>query len=112
VWKAITDEHVITKRIRKPWMQHMVQVRFGQSPATEADISKLVRFLLSKVKLTDEKAEAVKPMLDRVVTLEDLKRMNSRYNELNRLLEAYNSPLILKPGVNFDEDPLFAIDYI
>lgn len=112
VWKAITDEHVITKRIRKPWMQHMVQVRFGQSPATEADISKLVSFLLSKVKLTDEEAEAVKPMLDRVVTLEDLKRMNSRYNELNRLLEAYNSPLILKPGVNFDEDPLFAIDYI
>uniref|UniRef100_UPI001C4E0ACC hypothetical protein n=1 Tax=Salmonella enterica TaxID=28901 RepID=UPI001C4E0ACC len=65
-----------------------------------------------KVKLTDEEAEAVKPMLDRVITLEDLKRMNSRYNELNRLLEAYNSPLILKPGVNFDEDPLFAIDYI
>lgn len=111
VWKAITDEHVITKRIRKPWMQHLVQIRFGQSPVTEADISKLVSFLLSKVELTDEEAEAVKPMLDRIVTLEDLKRMNSRYNDLNRLLEAYNSTKVLKPGVNFDEDPLFAIDY-
>ena len=112
VWKAITDEHAITKRLRKPWMQHLVQARYGENPATEADLSKLVSFLLTKVSLTKEEADVVSEFRQRVVSLEDLKRLNTRQRELNRLLEAYNSPLILKPGVNFDDDPLFAIDYI
>lgn len=112
VWVALTDEHEITKRIRKPWMQHLIQTRIGEHPSTEADLAKLVSFLMTKVALTDEEKAAVSAVLDRNVTLADLERLNVRYKDLNRILEAYNSPFLLTPGANVDDDPLFAIDYI
>ncbi|AWN08850.1 hypothetical protein MLDJOKPK_00275 [Salmonella phage SPAsTU] len=112
VWYALTDEFEITKRIRKPWMQHLVQTRHGDYPATEADLSKLVSFLLTKVDLTDEEAEAVSEFRSRAVTLADLKRLNERQYDLNKILAAYHSPMLLVPGANVNEDPLFAIDYI
>ncbi|EBO6938128.1 hypothetical protein LCF88_004499 [Salmonella enterica] len=112
VWYALTDEHAITKRIRKPWMHHLVQVRYGESPATEADLAKLVSFLLTKVDLTKEETEAVSEIRGRVVTLDDLRRLNERHADLNKILAAYNDPMLLVPGANVDDDPLFAIDYI
>ncbi|EGO5389402.1 hypothetical protein IT845_002686 [Salmonella enterica subsp. enterica serovar Typhimurium] len=112
VWYALTDDFEITKRIRKPWMQHLVQTRYGDYPATEADLSKLVSFLLTKVDLTKEEAEAVSEIRSRSVTLADLKRLNERHADLNKILAAYHDPMLLVPGANVDEDPLFAIDYI
>lgn len=110
-FQLIEDEHVITKRIRKPWMQHMVQFRFGQNPATEADQSKLIAFLLQKAQLSDEERQAIAPMLNRPVELEDLKRMGARAAILNELLEAYNSQKLLRTGDDMETDPFFSLDY-
>lgn len=112
VWYALTDAHEITKRIRKPWMQHLVQTRYGEHPATEADLAKLVSFLLTKVDLTKEEADAVSEIRGRAVTLDDLRRLNERHHDLNKILAAYHDPFLLVPGANVDDDPLFAIDYI
>lgn len=112
VWVALTDEHEITKRIRKPWMQHLIQTRIGEHPSSEADLAKLVSFLMTKVTLTDEEKAAVSAVLERNVTLADLERLNVRYKDLNRIIEAYNSPFVLKPGVNAYDDPLLSIGYI
>ncbi|ECA8199918.1 hypothetical protein EQH00_24825 [Salmonella enterica subsp. enterica serovar Typhimurium] len=62
--------------------------------------------------LTKEEAEAVSEIRGRSVTLADLKRLNERHAALNKILAAYHDPMLLVPGANVDEDPLFAIDYI
>lgn len=108
---AIKDEHEITKRIRKPWMQYLVQWKYGEAPGTEADLTKLVSFLMNKVELSDEEHEAVGAILSRSVTLDDLKRINERHEVLNTILAAYNDPFVLKQGVDIKEDPLFALTF-
>lgn len=110
-FEAITDEHEITKRIRKPWMQYLVQLKFGESPATEADLGKLVAFLLTKVSLTAEEKVAVSAFHDRAVTLDELTRVNARQAILNQILDAYNDPFILKTGVDIENDPLFQLTF-
>lgn len=106
---AITDPHEVTKRLRKPWMQYLIQWKFGEAPSTEADLSKLVSFLLTKVQLSKEEQAAVDAIRDRSVTLDDLKRINQRHVVLNKILDAYNDPFVLEPGCDFQKDPLFAI---
>lgn len=109
VFDAITDPHEITLRLRKPWMQYLVQWRFGEAPATEADLSKLVSFLLTKVELSEEEKTAVSAIAGRSVSLEDLTRINARHVELDKLLAAYHSDFVLAPGCKFEDDPMFAI---
>lgn len=108
---AITDEHEITKRIRKPWMQYLVQWKYGEAPGTEADLTKLVSFLMTKVDLSEDELEAVSAIYSRSVSLDDLKRINERHAVLNRILEAYHDPFVLKQGVDIKEDPLFALTF-
>lgn len=108
---AITDEHEITKRIRKPWMQYLVQWKYGEDPGTEADLTKLVSFLMTKVDLTEEELDAVSEIYSRGVSLDDLKRINERHAVLNRILAAYHDPFVLKQGVDIKEDPLFALTF-
>ncbi|QVW56312.1 hypothetical protein pEaSNUABM6_00176 [Erwinia phage pEa_SNUABM_6] len=108
-FEAITDPHEISRRIRKPWMQFLVQWRFGEMPGTEADLSKLVSFLLTKVSLTADEEKAVSNIKSRIVTLDDLNRINERHAILNQILEAYHSDFILDVGSKFEDDPLFAI---
>lgn len=110
-FEAIFDEHEITKRIRKPWMQYLVQSKFGEAPATEADLNKLVAFLLTKVELTDEEKVAVSAFHARTVTLDDLTRVNGRQAILNQILDAYNDPFVLKTGVDIKDDPLFKLTF-
>lgn len=108
---AITDEHEITKRIRKPWMQYLVQWKYGEAPGTEADLTKLVSFLMQKVDLNEEELDAVSNIFTRAVTLDDLKRINERHGVLNQIIEAYNDPFVLKQGVDIKDDPLFALTF-
>lgn len=110
-FQAILDEHEITKRIRKPWMQYLVQWKYGEAPGTEADLAKLVSFLMTKVELTDEEREVVSEVRDRSVTLADLKRINDRQAVLNKILDAYNDPTLLKQGSDVYQDPLFALTF-
>lgn len=108
---GLTDKHEITKRIRKPWMQYLVQWKFGEAPGTEADLAKVVSFLLNKVTLSKEEQAAVSQILARSVTLADLKRINDRQTVLNTILDAYHSPFILETGVDIKDDPLFALTF-
>lgn len=110
-FQAITDEHEVTKRIRKPWMQYLVQWKYGEAPGTEADLAKLVSFLMSKVELNEEELDAVSEIYTRGVTLADLKRINDRQAVLNEILNAYNDPFVLKLGVDIKQDPLFALTF-
>ena len=108
---AILDEHEVTKRIRKPWMQYLVQWKYGEDPGTEADLAKLVSFLMTKVDLSEDELDAVSHIRNRSVTLADLKRINDRHAVLNEILDAYNDPFVLKPGADIKEDPLFALTF-
>lgn len=110
-FQLITDEHVIAKRIRKPWMQHLVQLKYGESPATEADLGKVVSYLVRKVKLTVEEASALSGFINRPVGIVELERINKRQEILNTLLEAYNSNTPLKTGADLDKDPMFNLAY-
>lgn len=105
---AITDEHEITKRIRKPWLTYLVQYEYGEAPHTTADLSKMVTFLLQKNEhlLSEEEREVLGTYFENTVTLDTLKRLNERNSVLQCIMEAYNHPYVLKPGVDVTKDPL------
>lgn len=105
---AITDAFEITKRIRKPWMTHLVQTEYGEAPHTTADSQKLINFLLQKCTslMTEEEQAAVNTHLDHTVTLQDLERLNERNEVLQKILTAYNSPVLITQGCDIESDPL------
>ncbi|MGL5397361.1 MAG: hypothetical protein ACRDBQ_19090 [Shewanella sp.] len=110
-WVAIEDEHEITQRIRKPWMQFLTQKIYGETPASEADLAKVVSFLMTKVNLTEEEAAVCQPIIERGVTLDDLRRVASRQSVLNDLLRLYKSPELIVTGTDIRNDPFFAFAY-
>lgn len=105
----ITDPHEVTMRIRKPWMQNLVQSIYGERDMVNSDISKLVHFLFKKCEgmMTEEEKEAAKHILERDVSLEQLSRVSDKELWLNKLIAAYKSEQLLVPGSNVFEDPLF-----
>lgn len=109
---AITDRHVITKRIRKPWMQLMVQMRYGEGRTIEADHGKLLRFLVQKAvpNLSETEIDMLQPFIDSPLDVSDLVGAATRQEALNELLAAYEDPFVLELGANVDEDPLFTIN--
>lgn len=109
---ATTDKHVITKRLRKPWMQLMVQMHYGENRTIVADHGKLLRFLVQKAapSLSNEELDALKPFIDAPVGVSDLVSAAARQAELNELIRAYEDPFVLELGANVDEDPLFTIN--
>lgn len=109
MWTATTERKLIAERIRKPWMQYLTQWRFGESPATEADTGKLISFLLSKVELSAEEKQAVRPYIDRAVDLPTLSRIGARQHILNELLAAYHADTELDVGTDIKTDPFFSI---
>ena len=112
VFNAVTDKHVITKRIRKPWMQLMVQMHYGESRTVEADHGKLLRFLMQKAvpNLSETEIDMLSPFIDAPLDVSDLLGAAARQEELNGLIHAYESSFVLELGANVDEDPLFTFN--
>lgn len=112
VFEAVTDKHIITKRIRKPWMQLMVQMHYGEGRTVEADHGKLLRFLMQKAvpNLSETEIDMLRPFIDAPLDVSDLVGAASRQEALNELIHAYESPFVLELGANVDEDPLFTIN--
>lgn len=105
---AITDEHEITKRIRKPWLTYLCQYEYGEAPNTTADLNKMVTFLMQKCEslLSEEERGVLNTYFENTVTLDSLARLNSRNAVLQCLMDAYNHPSLLKPGCDVTKDPL------
>ncbi len=107
-FEAVNDAYEITKRIRKPWMSHLVQMEYGEAPHTTADSQKLINFLLQKTVhlMTTEEQDTINTFLDNTVTLETLQRLNARNDVLQKILKAYNSPTLITQGCDIEADPL------
>ena len=106
---AITNPHEITMRLRKPWMTHLTQTQYGESPHTNADMSKLLTYLVQKLEpqLPEEEKLALEPFLGKPVSVDTLTRLSERQEVLNSLLDAYTSTELLYKGMNIKDDPLF-----
>lgn len=109
-FKAITDPHEITMRLRKPWMQYLVQFIYGEREVVQADVMKLILFLFKKCEtlMSDDEKVAAEAFLKRDVGADDILRMADRQEWLNKLVDAYKSKQLLTPGCNVFEDPIFA----
>lgn len=105
----ITDPHELTMRIRKPWMHFLVQLVYGEREMVSSDMSKLIHFLFKKCEalMTEEEKAAAKHILARDVSANDLAKISDKEEWLNKLLAAYKSKVLLEPGSNVFEDPLF-----
>ncbi len=110
VFVSITDPHEITKRIRKPWMSHLVQSEYGEAPNTTADMQKLINFLIQKCAnagiMTDEETAVIGTFLDNEITIDSLRRLDSRNKVLQSIIDAYNDPALITIGGDIEEDPL------
>lgn len=110
-WEAITDEHEITKRIRKPWVALLIQREIGEQPHTISDLHKVVTFLVQKVEpqLTEEEKAAFEPFLRRPVLVDSLKSSLKNQRVLDAILEAYESEQLIKSGGDVRlTDPVFS----
>ncbi len=105
----ITDPHELTMRIRKPWMQYLVQFIYGEREMLNSDMAKMIQFLFKKCEslMTEEEKEAAKHILARDVDAADLAKISNKQEWLNKLIAAYKSKELLVPGSNVFEDPLF-----
>lgn len=112
-WEAITDAHEITKRLRKPWTNYLIQSEYGEQPNTTADLHRVMTFLVGKVNeaglLSDEEQHAMDSFIRREVSLKELNGINSRNKILDAILQAYNDPKLIVPGEDVrKDDPLFS----
>lgn len=111
VWEAITDAYQITKRIRKPWVTHLIQREVGEQPHTSADNHKLLMFLMQKVRpqLTQEEQDVCEPFFRREVDLNTLRGINQRQKIIDALMVAYNSKTLIASGGDVRlTDPVFS----
>lgn len=111
-WTAITDEYEITKRIRKPWTNYLVQCEYGEQPNTTADLHRVLTFLVGKVNeaglLSAEEQQAVSSFTRSEVTVGELNRLNDRNKVLDAILEAYHDKRLIKAGEDVRlTDPIF-----
>lgn len=112
-WTAITDAHEITKRIRKPWTNYLLQYEYGEQPNTTADLHRVLTFLVGKVNeaglLSAEEQNALSSFTRQQVEVDELMRLNDRNKVLDAILKAYHDPKLIVPGEDVRvSDPLFA----
>lgn len=104
-FEAVTDEYELTRRLRKPWMSFLCQMEYGEQPHTTADMQKVIMTLVQRS--NDEELKALLPAFCKPIDMSVFERLNERQVQLNRLMDAYNSPHLLKTAEDFDSDPFF-----
>lgn len=106
---AINDAYEITKRLRKPWLSHLVEMLRGDLNSIVADNHKLIAFLLQKTEslLAPDEKSALSSYMQSPVTLQTLNSINERNAILSELNAAYQSSVLLTQE-NVNADPLLS----
>lgn len=109
---AVTDQHEIARRLRKPWMQFLAQRFYGERATVESDHGKMISFLVAKVynDLSVEEQEMLRPFKDASPEAWQLENMAQRMRVLNALNSAFLSKHPLVTGKDVDADPLFTFE--
>lgn len=111
-WVAIKDELLITKRLRKPWLWHLLEKLYSRYDTIVSDQAKLINFLLQKNsdKLTNEEKKELEPFLCQRLDVQQIKNMATRQSLLNELTAAYHSDSLLTCGEDVLTDPLYSFE--
>lgn len=112
-YNVILDMLDVTKRIRKPWFEHLVQIHYGERDHVTADNSKLIAWLIDKCqdKMTDEERAVLAPFTETSIDMAGLERLANRRAVLNQLFAVYNHPTPMVYGEDPSTDPLFDTSY-
>jgi hypothetical protein len=83
------------QNLLKPWMEYEVNREAGNNASRIADYGRLIRFLLSKVTLSDEEQAIFSDVLAKPVEMEDIDRIIKREKKILSKIKAYKEGTLL-----------------